>query len=110
MDLTNTKVGDKLVVARDLGQSIATVTRTTKTLVMCDNLCFNRCGRLRGSSRWDATHAHPATAEEISKLEEAQHRCNCVRQILSRFGNQKSLETLSTARLEDLSRLARQIL
>lgn len=72
-DLTNVKVGDKLVVN---DRFIETVTRTTKTIVYAGNWRFTRSGKHYGSSvikdlEWySRAWADVATPELISRAEQ----------------------------------------
>lgn len=103
-DLTNTKVGDKLIISHGFNSAeIITVTRTTKTQVICGMRRFTRSGNLVGAGKWDCAHAHPTTPEEIAEIREESRRHNCMTTILRT--TRSELDKLPTERLEKIMEL-----
>jgi hypothetical protein len=84
MSLTNTKVGDKLIVGHGhYPAEIAEVTRTTKTQVHAGRLIFNRRGNVRGASVWSTVSARSATPDDIAEVREESLRRTLISTIQS---------------------------
>jgi hypothetical protein len=97
--LTNTKVGDVLFIGRQGIADLVTVDRVTKTLVYCGARKFNRRGNLVPRTRWDYTHARPATDEDRAEIEEETRRRQCIHTILAKCDNINRLREMSTEKL-----------
>jgi len=95
-ELSNVKVGDVLVVTRHTGfaiiRELQTVTRLTKTLIVCGDDIYNHWGRVPGQTGYWATHAEPATKDSIASVQH-ENRARRVVNMCSRFSIEKALQT-----------------
>lgn len=100
--LTNAKVGDILLATNRLyGNDLLTVTRVTKTQVICDKLRFTRRGRRVGESSFHKTWAHIVTDAELEELKDEYTRRRCINGILA----QCSRDNLIRMTTNDLRRI-----
>ena len=78
-ELDKVKVGDKLYVWSWRGQSIETVVRVTKTLVIIKGHRFSKAnGRLYGGGAWDTMCARPATEEDVQNIQARKRRADLI--------------------------------
>ena len=103
-DLTNTKVGDKLIISHGFNSAeIITVTRTTKTQVILWDATLHPEWQSRWGGEVGLRHAHPTTPEEIAEIREESRRHNCMTTILRT--TRSELDKLPTERLEKIMEL-----
>lgn len=72
-ELKDLQVGDTILVSCAWNRRLSKVQRVTKTLIVVDNIRFNRqSGWQLGQGRWNTSKLYVPTEKEIAKIKEEE--------------------------------------